>query len=253
MADLVTVTQAAGVATVTLDAGPGNPLGLEALQQLRKAGVRLQDQPPEIVVLRSTGADFSIGLPPRGDALYEEFGKVAAQRDAFRAQELVQRLRQGIDVWSRVPCPVVAQLQGRVQGAGLALALAADARIAAPDVVVSVDDVQQGLLPGFGALGRLTVLVGTARALPALLTDQRWNAHEAETLGLVTRVADEGEVGIATDVFVTELLASPRHARQQALLALRAVHAQLVTASRDAEIQASARSWIQGDWQKGRV
>lgn len=251
MAELVTVTHTDGVATVTLDSGPGNPLTLAALQGLRRTGVRLQDQPPEMVVLRSAGADFCTGLPPRSDALYDDFAKVAAQRDAFRAQELVQRLRQGIDVWSRLPCPVIATLQGRVEGAGMALALAADLRIAAPDTTLAVDDVQRGLLPGFGSLGRLAVLLGTARALPALLTHTRWSATEAESLGLVTRIADDGDVGMAAELLVAELLASPRHARQQALLALRAVQKDVLGASREAESQASARSWIQGDWQKG--
>ncbi len=248
MTDLVTVDLTDGVATVTLASGPGNPLTLDTLQALRKHTIRLLDQPPELLILRAEGPDFCAGLPTTGEALYDSFGKVVEQRDAFRAQEMIQRLRQGIDGWSRLPCPVVAALKGRCHGAGLALALAADFRVAADDTTLAVPEVQWGLISGMGVLARLTVMLGTARALPAVLTHQVWSASDALDLGLVTRLAGADDVDDATQVLVAELMGAPRHARQQALLAMRALDADLLQKARDAETQAAARSWIQGDW-----
>lgn len=245
----VAVQTTDGIARVTIDAGDGNALTLALLQRMRKVVVSLADAPPDLVVLQATGPDFCVGLPAhRDEPLYAAFEQLIPQRDAFRAQELIQRLRSAIDGWNRLPCPVVASVQGRCTGAGLALALAADFRVATEDAEFSVPDVQRGLITGLGTLSRLAVLLGTARTMTAALTHQAWSGAEAERMGLVTRCCPPGDLEAATEILVSELFDAPSHARQQGLLTLRTLQENLVRTTLEAETEAAARTWIRGEW-----
>ena len=249
MSDAIRVEQAGGVARVTLATGPGNPLTLEALQELRRVVIHLGDQPPDLVVLRADGDDFSVGLPTHRSApVYGAFEPLVAQRDAFRAQEVILRLRGAIDGWGRLPCPVVASVRGRCLGAGLALALAADFRVCADDAELGVPDVDHGIISGLGTLSRLAVMLGTARTMTAVLTQERWTGAEAQRMGLAARSCPAADVEAATEVLVGELLHLPAQARQQGLITLRTLQDSLLRTTLEAETQASARTWIAGDW-----
>jgi len=249
VAELIRVETSDGIARVHLQTGPGNPLTLEALRQMRKIVVRLGDRPPDLVVLTAEGDDFSIGLPSqRDEPLYDAFEKLIPQRDAFRAQELIKRLRSSIDAWGRLPCPIVAVVRGRCEGAGLALALAADFRVGAEDASLSVPDVQRGLISGLGTLSRLAVLLGTSRTMTAVLTRASWTGTQAHQLGLFTRVTPVRDVDAAAEVLVAELMDTPSHTRQQGLLTLRTLQDGLVRATIEAETEAAARTWIRGEW-----
>lgn len=79
---------------------------------------------------------------------------------------------------------VIACLHGRVDGAGLALALAAHARWAAPGTLLRAGDLRLGLIPGGGVTQRLPRLAGVAATLEILLNRHALRA-DPETPGPV--------------------------------------------------------------------
>jgi enoyl-CoA hydratase/carnithine racemase len=88
--------------------------------------------------------------------------------------------------------PTVAALPGPAAGAGLAIALACDIRVAAASAFVSTGYVGVGLSGDYGIAWLLAQTVGPSRARELLLMNQRVPAARAAELGIVHRVvADE--------------------------------------------------------------
>ncbi|GAB1379778.1 enoyl-CoA hydratase/isomerase family protein [Pararhodobacter aggregans] len=103
--------------------------------------------------------------------------------------------------------PVVAALSGRVASGGLALALAAEARIAAPGTVFLSPEARLGRLPPGGAAVRLAWQIGAGPAL-TLIAGRAMGTQNALAAGLVEAVADD-PVAAAIDR-VLDLGAAPR-------------------------------------------
>ncbi|GIU99913.1 MAG: enoyl-CoA hydratase [Actinomycetota bacterium] len=100
-------------------------------------------------------------------------------------------------VYERVaalPQPTVAAIHGYCLGGGLELALACDLRVADETAVFGFPEVGLGILPSSGGTVRLVAAVGPARAKELLLLRDRFDAREAERIGLVTAVVRAGEV-----------------------------------------------------------
>jgi enoyl-CoA hydratase/carnithine racemase len=87
--------------------------------------------------------------------------------------------------------PTVAALPGAAAGAGLAIALACDIRIAARSAFVTTGYIKIGLSGDYGISWLLTRAVGASRARELLFFSDRLDAMAAERLGLVHRVVDD--------------------------------------------------------------
>jgi enoyl-CoA hydratase/carnithine racemase len=95
----------------------------------------------------------------------------------------------GIQAIRHLPFPVIAAVHGAATGGGLALALAADIRLAAPTAKFSAAFVRVGLSVGeLGTSYNLSRLVGPGRAAEIGYTGRLVGAAEAERIGLVNRV-----------------------------------------------------------------
>jgi enoyl-CoA hydratase/carnithine racemase len=101
-------------------------------------------------------------------------------------QELAAR---SIAAIRSVRVPVIAAVNGAAAGGGLALALAADIRLASPRATFNCAMVRIGLHAGdLGISWTLPRLIGPARAAELSYTGRRVDAEEAERIGLVNRV-----------------------------------------------------------------
>jgi enoyl-CoA hydratase/carnithine racemase len=87
--------------------------------------------------------------------------------------------------------PTVAALPGAAAGAGLAIALACDIRIAARSAFVTTGYLRIGLSGDYGISSLLIRAVGASRARELLLFSNRIDATSAERIGLVHRVVDD--------------------------------------------------------------
>jgi len=91
--------------------------------------------------------------------------------------------------------PTVAALPGPAAGAGMALALACDIRIASESAIMSTGYARIGLTGDYGIAWLLTRLVGTSRARELMFLSERIDARRCEMLGLVNRVVADAELG----------------------------------------------------------
>jgi len=90
----------------------------------------------------------------------------------------------------------IAQIEGRVRGAGSEFVLACDMRFAAREsAIFSQPELGFGLIPGAGGIQRLTRLMGGARALEAMLSAGDYDADLAERYGWINRALPAAAVG----------------------------------------------------------
>ena len=98
----------------------------------------------------------------------------------------------------RCPKPTIAQMDGAAVGFGADMALACDLRIASSTAYLQEKFVNIGLMPDGGGTFWLPRLVGTARALKAMLLSEKLEANELDALGLLTSVVAAAELPAAT-------------------------------------------------------
>ena len=108
---------------------------------------------------------------------------------------------------ARLPQPTIAAIHGYCLGGGLELALATDFRVAEESAVFGLPEVALGIVPSAGGLVALTRIVGPARAKELMLLRERFDAHAAHGLGLVTEVVPDGE-SLARALGLAERLAA---------------------------------------------
>ena len=90
----------------------------------------------------------------------------------------------------------MAQIEGRVRGAGSEFVLACDMRFAARESAVFCQlESAFGQIPGGGAAQHLTRLMGRARALEVMLSAQDYDAELAERYGWINRALPAKELG----------------------------------------------------------
>jgi enoyl-CoA hydratase/carnithine racemase len=106
-----------------------------------------------------------------------------------------------------LPVPVIAALNGVAFGGGLELALACDFRVAAPHVTLGLTETSLGIIPGAGGTQRLTRLVGAGLAKELIVFARRIDAAEALRLGIVNRLAADGQSALECALAFAEPLA----------------------------------------------
>jgi enoyl-CoA hydratase/carnithine racemase len=96
----------------------------------------------------------------------------------------------------------IAQIEGRVRGAGNEFVLACDMRFAATESAVFAQfEAAFGQLPGGGGAQHLTRLLGRSRALEVMLSADDYGAELAERYGWINRAVPRDEL----DDFVRKL------------------------------------------------
>lgn len=89
--------------------------------------------------------------------------------------------------------PVIAAVRGFAFGGGTEISLMCDIIIADSTAQFGLPEVTLGVIPGAGGPARLTRAVGKARAMYYVLTGKPFSAQEAERIGMITRVVEDGK------------------------------------------------------------
>jgi enoyl-CoA hydratase/carnithine racemase len=108
-------------------------------------------------------------------------------------REFLPQYQLSFGAIDRLDRPVIAAINGVAFGGGLELALACDARVMARSARIGLTETSLAIIPGAGGTQRLPRLIGAARAKQMVLWAERLDADEALRLGLVNKLADEGE------------------------------------------------------------
>jgi enoyl-CoA hydratase len=149
--------------------------------------------------------------------------------------------------------PVIAMIQGYCIGAGLALALEADLRIASDEAIFSIPAGRLGIAYPNDAVERLVALIGVGEASRLLLTGERIGAERALSLGLVNEVVPRSELESRVDSLADTIAAN-------APLSMRAAKASVLAAVRGGrpdELRAAEElarvCWLSSDFAEGRA
>ncbi len=205
-------TCADGVATVTLDRPDKlNALTFEAYADLRDLLAELPHRgDTRVLVLRGEGRAFCSG----GD-VNEIIGETLAM-DARALLEFTRMTGEVIREMRECPIPIVVGLQGMAAGAGSVIALAADFRVATRAARFAFLFTKVGLSGAdMGAAYLLPRLVGLGRATQLLMLGDTVKAEEAERIGLVSRLVDDGELDEAIESLARRLADGPAQAYAQ--------------------------------------
>jgi enoyl-CoA hydratase/carnithine racemase len=163
------------------------------------------------VILGGRGRAFSAGADrkasPGGDRMSVASG--ASERERAWWSQLGHRAVAAI---AGCEVPVVARVQGWCVGGGLALALAADFRIAGADARFSIPEVDLGIPLAWGATPRLIAEIGAAKAREMIIMCDPVDATEAARLGLVHRCVHDEDLDATVEHWAARLAAKPEMA-----------------------------------------
>jgi enoyl-CoA hydratase/carnithine racemase len=186
MSDTVKVERLDGsILQIGIDRQQSNRIAFSAYVGLGRAYHLLDhDEALRAAVLYAQGPDFVGGiLDPASWAPILRSGRFPETHEFIDPIGMVPPRREK---------PVVIAVQGKTQGAGHELFLAADIRVAASDTVFSQGEVTRGHFPAGGATIRFVREAGWGNAMRYMLTGDEWGADEAYRLGLVQYVTPPG-------------------------------------------------------------
>src|SRR5258708_12927711 len=150
---------------------------------------------PEVGVLLITGAGtaFCAGGDVKGMGAHRARKRQEMSYDE-KVADLQERQRLLTGALTSVRKPTIAALPGPAVGAGLAIAMACDIRIAPESAFGSTRDLRGGLSGDYGIAWLLTRLVGTARARELMFTAEKVDAARCERIGLFNRVVPDAKL-----------------------------------------------------------
>jgi enoyl-CoA hydratase/carnithine racemase len=177
--------------------------------------------------------------------------------------QLLQRRGKGMTEFARMTgdltrniCqlgkPVIAALNGVTAGAGAAIALASDFRIAAEGVKIAFLFTKVGLTGAdMGVAYLLPRIVGTARALELLYLGEPILAERAEQIGLVNRVVKASELEQESLALARKLAAGPTFAMGMTKVQVYNEWTMALPAAIEAEAQAQALCMLTEEFEEG--
>jgi enoyl-CoA hydratase/carnithine racemase len=175
------VRQEGPVLFATIAAPPMNLLGTELVRDLVSLIQRAEaDAALQVVVFGSADPDYFIS--------HVDVTRIHEYRE--QAARLVGDASLGLlfRYLSTSRLITIAQIEGRVRGAGSEFVLACDMRFAAREsAIFSQPEQGFGLIPGAGGIQHLTRLIGRARALEVMLSADDYDADVAERYGWINR------------------------------------------------------------------
>jgi enoyl-CoA hydratase/carnithine racemase len=133
--------------------------------------------PARLLLLTGTGGAFCAG------ADLDDFA--ALRRDAGARVRFRQDMRAALDRLRDLAIPTVAAVEGPCYGAGVALAMACDLRLATASARFAITPARFGIAFPQEDVHRLVELVGAGQAARLLLTGLDVDAGEAVRIGLV--------------------------------------------------------------------
>ncbi|MTD12495.1 enoyl-CoA hydratase/isomerase family protein [Nakamurella sp. YIM 132087] len=188
--------------TLSLEVLPGGVvvLSIDRPDRMNSMTIRMFEEFGIVAdALRDTGARAMI-LRGAGEKVFcagfdlDEVGVLPSYgiREFLAFQEMATG---GIAALRQSPFPIIAAIHGAAVGGGMALALAADIRLAAPTARFSAAFTRIGFSVGdLGTSWLLQRLIGPARTAELAFTARMVESDEAERIGLVNRIVPSADL-----------------------------------------------------------
>lgn len=223
--EAIILEKEAGVATITLN----RPQVLNALDRQLAADFSravddvMGDSDIRVIIITGAGRGFCSGADL---SMFEEQASGSSRlmnlggadpRDIIRHNTMLGatlKLRE-------MDKPVVAAINGPAVGGGIALALAADIRIASEKASFALPFSRRGLVPDGGTSWLITRVVGLARAYELALTGRTVDAEEAFRIGIVNRVVPHKDLMKESRALASDIAQGPPIAIQLTKNAIR--------------------------------
>jgi enoyl-CoA hydratase/carnithine racemase len=183
------------VAVITLNRPQARNSLSDHLTPALRTMIRTCGENPDVGVLLITGAGtaFCSGGDIKGMGAHRDKKKMEMSYDE-KVADLQERQRLLTGALISVRKPTIAALPGPAAGAGLAIAMACDIRIAAASAFISTGYLRVALSGDYGIAWLLTRLVGTARARELMFTAEKVDAERCERIGLFNRVVPDDKL-----------------------------------------------------------
>jgi enoyl-CoA hydratase/carnithine racemase len=180
-------TQKQGIAQLILDRPETrNALGVEDWRAFAEMLEEIVRADARLIMLRSTS--------PKAFCSGSDLKEIAALASDVEARGPFRvAMRSAIDRLADLPIPVVALIDGACFGAGVALALGCDIRLASPAARFCVPPAKYGIGYPIQDIRRLAAAVGRSQAARLMFTAQLVSAAEASAIGLVDMVCEDLE------------------------------------------------------------
>jgi enoyl-CoA hydratase/carnithine racemase len=183
-----------GVIELLLDRAPCNEIGSETLAELERfAGAlgSLQRDAHALIISSARAEGFCAGADLR--ELYRGLDGLSAPARLSGVRDFLERIHGVMNTIDAAPMTTIAAVHGVTFGGGFELALTCDLIIADKMTRFCFPELRLGLIPGFGGIPRLKRDVGNGVVRDLLLTGRSINATKAQSTGLVSQVAGEGD------------------------------------------------------------
>jgi enoyl-CoA hydratase/carnithine racemase len=183
------VRQEDAVLFADIAAPPMNLLGTELVRDLVSLIQHAEaDDALQVLVFRSADPDYFISHVD-----VTRIGEYRKEAEKLAGEASLSLLFRYLSASRLV---TIAQIEGRVRGAGSEFVLACDMRFAAREsAIFGQPEVGLGLIPGAGGIQHLTRLMGRARALEVMLSADDYDAELAERYNWINRAVPASAIG----------------------------------------------------------
>jgi cyclohexa-1,5-dienecarbonyl-CoA hydratase len=190
----VRVEKAERVLSITLDRPPLNIMDIALLRNFDAAlkACALEPHVDVVVLLAAGERAFSAGVDIK-------------DHTRERVPEMLEVVHGVMRKLLALPQVTIARVQGACLGGGCELASCCDFILASENSSFATPEILVGCYPPV-ALARFSSLIGYRRAADLILTGRTLSAEEALHVGLISRVAPEGQLEAALGALVDELL-----------------------------------------------
>lgn len=212
-----------------------------------EALARMGDALPDavrVIVVTGEGAAFSSGLDravftPEGRDGISLLGIATGPTEAARA--FIAQAQAAFSWLTEREVLSIAAVRGHAIGAGFQLALACDVIIADQTASFAMREIAYGIVPDLGGTHPLVRRVGAGRALALCTTGRAVPAAEAQIIGLVDEVVDDGALEHTVTSLAQAVIAGPEPASRALIGLIRGAGERTLSEQRLAEQDAQVR------------
>ncbi|UWQ17824.1 crotonase/enoyl-CoA hydratase family protein [Jannaschia sp. M317] len=233
-----------GVVTVTMNRGEvHNALSAQMMDELTDVAGVLGTDDSRVVILTGAGRSFCAG----GD-----LGWMRAQFDATadgRATE-GRRLAGMLQALNTLPKPLIGRVQGAAFGGGVGLCCVCDVTVGVEGALFGLTETRLGLIPA--TIGPYVIArIGEGMARRVFMSSRRFDAAEAQQLGVIARVVAPDALDAAVEAEVTPYLSCAPGAVADAKALARSLGPVIDQAEIARTVDALAARWQGGEAAEG--